>query len=126
MNLLNDLFHLFYPNLCATCHQQLLQNEFVICTICRHDLPLTHITDFTQNKIIDAFYGKVIIEKAFALLFYRKNNITKKLIEELKYKGNEEIGILFGDWLGELLKENKEFNDIDYIIPVPLHKKRLK
>ena len=126
MNLLNDLFHLFYPNLCATCHQQLLQNESVICTICRHDLPLTHITDFTQNKIIDAFYGKVIIEKAFALLFYRKNNITKKLIEELKYKGNEEIGILFGDWLGELLKENKEFNDIDYIIPVPLHKKRLK
>lgn len=126
MTVLSDLFHLFYPKLCACCDKQLTKNEIVICTICRNDLPLTSITNYTDNKIKDAFYGKILIHKAFSLLFYRKENSTKKLVQELKYKGNEEISSFFGNWLGELLKENQEFNDVDYIIPVPLHQKRFK
>ena len=59
-------------------------------------------------------------------MFYRKKGNTQKLIHDLKYKGNEEIGVLFGNWLGEILKENKEFSAIDYIIPVPLHPKKLR
>lgn len=123
---IKNLFHLFYPKLCAICEHQLLENEYIVCTICRHDLPLTNITNYKDNAIVDSFYGKVLIEKAFSLLFYRKESSTKKLIQELKYKNNENVGIFFGDWLGELLKTNKEFNTIDYIIPVPLHKKKLK
>lgn len=126
LKFLNDLFHLFYPKLCANCEQQLVQNETVICTFCRHDLPLTNFTDYTENKVSKIFYGRVSIEKAYSLLFFRKKGITKKLIHELKYKGNEEIGVFFGNWLGELLAENKKFADIDCIIPVPLHPKRKK
>ncbi|WP_299062503.1 phosphoribosyltransferase family protein [uncultured Polaribacter sp.] len=126
MRFLNDFLNLFFPKLCANCNNQLTQNENVICTFCRHDLPLTNFTNYRDNKIISTFYGKVAIEKANALLFYRKEGITKKLIHELKYKGNEEIGSFFGNWLGSLLKQNKEFNDIDYIIPVPLHSKKRK
>lgn len=126
MTVLSDLFHLFYPKLCASCDEQLTKNETVVCTICRNDLPLTNIIDYTDNKVIEAFYGKVLIYKGYSLLFYRKENTTKKLIQELKYKGNEEISSFFGNWLGSLFKENQEFSDVDYIIPVPLHKKRLK
>ena len=121
-----DLFHLFFPKICANCSQQLVENETLICTICRHDLPFTNITNYKENKIVDSFYGKLIIHKAFALLFYRKASVTKNLIQELKYKGNEEISTFFGNWLGELLKGNNEFSDVNYIIPVPLHKKKLK
>ncbi|QVY64808.1 ComF family protein [Polaribacter sp. Q13] len=124
MRILKDLFNLFYPKLCANCDDQLTQNENVICTFCRHDLPLTNFTNYTENKISKTFYGRVAIEKAYSLLFYRKEGITKKLIHELKYKGNEEIGIFFGNWLGEILKENNEFSDINIIIPVPLHPKK--
>ena len=126
MTVFSDLYHLFYPKICANCNHQLITHEHLICTLCRHDLPLTNITNYTDNKIKDSFYGKVQIDKAFSLLFYRKNNSTKNLIQELKYKGNEEISAFFGDWLGELLKENEAFNEIDYIIPVPLHQKRLR
>ncbi|MCL7761793.1 ComF family protein [Polaribacter sp. Z014] len=124
MRILKDLFNLFYPKLCANCDDQLTQNENVICTFCRHDLPLTNFINYTENKISKTFYGRVAIEKAYSLLFYRKEGITKKLIHELKYKGNEEIGIFFGNWLGEILKENNEFSDINIIIPVPLHPKK--
>lgn len=126
MKILKDLFHIFYPNLCVICDSHLIQNENVLCTLCRHDLPLTNFTNYQNNKVTQSFYGKVIIDKGYALLFYRKKGPTLKLIHELKYKNNEKIGIFFGNWLGELLKENNEFKEIDFIIPVPLHPKKLR
>jgi predicted amidophosphoribosyltransferase len=121
MTLLKDLFHLFYPKLCIVCDEKLVENENIICTLCRHDLPLTNFKDYKNNKITQTFFGRIEIEKGYSLLFYRKKGSTIKLIHDLKYKGNEEIGVFFGNWLGELLKENQEFSKIDYIIPVPLH-----
>jgi ComF family protein len=126
MIILKDIFHLFYPKLCATCNVHLVNNESVICTFCRHDLPLTNFFDFKNNKVTQTFYGSILLEKGFSLLFYRKKGGTQKLIQDLKYKGNQEIGVFFGDWLGEILKENQEFNTVDFIIPVPLHPKKLR
>ncbi|MFY9243003.1 MAG: ComF family protein [Polaribacter sp.] len=126
MKVLKDLFNIFYPDLCAVCEQQLVTNETTICTSCRHDLPLTNFTDYKNNKVTQTFYGKVIIDKGYSLLFYRKEGITQKLMQELKYRNNEEIGVFFGNWIGKMLQENQEFNKIDYIIPVPLHPKKFR
>ncbi|QTE21910.1 ComF family protein [Polaribacter cellanae] len=124
MNILTDFFQLFYPRLCANCDAQLIENESILCTFCRHDLPLTNFNNYRENKVAKIFYGRIAVEKAYSLLFYRKEGISKKLIHELKYKGNEDIGVFFGNWLGEMLKENKKFSDVDCIIPVPLHPKK--
>ncbi|WP_159950009.1 ComF family protein [Polaribacter septentrionalilitoris] len=126
MKILNDFFRIFYPELCVNCENQLINNETILCTFCRHDLPFTNITNYQDNKVTQVFYGRTEVEKAFSLLLFRKKGITKKLIHELKYKGNEDIGVFFGNWIGDILKENKEFIDIDCIIPVPLHVKKLK
>ena len=126
MNFLRDLFYLFYPSICSNCSEQLLQNENVICTFCRHDLPLTNFTSYTKNKVSAIFFGRVTIEKAYSLLLFRKEGITKNLIHDLKYRGNEGVGIFFGNWLGEILMKNKEFSTVDLIVPVPIHLKRKK
>ena len=126
MRLLKDLFYIFYPKLCVICDENLVENENVVCTLCRHDLPLTNFNSYKNNKVTEAFYGSIAIEKGYALLYYRKEGSTLNLIHDLKYKGNEEIGVFFGNWLGEMLKENKEFNTVDYIIPVPLHPKKIR
>ncbi|WP_405564626.1 ComF family protein [Polaribacter sp. Asnod6-C07] len=126
MRILKDLFHIFYPKLCVVCDEHLLENENVVCTLCRHDLPLTNFNDYKNNKVTQTFYGAIAIDKGYALLFYRKEGSTLKLIHELKYKDNEEIGVFFGNWLGEILKQNSKFKDVDCIIPVPLHPKKLR
>lgn len=126
MQILKDLMQLFYPKLCANCENQLSQNENVVCTYCRHDLSLTNFTDYSNNKISQTFYGRIKIEKANSLLFYRKKGSTKNLIHQLKYKGNEDVGMFLGNWLGEILKENNEFSNVDFIVPVPLHSKKLR
>jgi len=68
----------------------------------------------------------VKIEQATSLLFYSKKGIVQELIHNLKYRGHQEIGVFLGDWLGKEIITHNYFNDIDYIIPVPLHKNRLK
>ena len=120
------LIELFYPKLCINCESRLLQNEQLLCTFCRHDLPVTNFINLNKNKISKIFYGRVPIENAYALLFFRKKGITKKLMHHLKYKNNQEIGTFFGNWIGEQLMNNISFKNINCIVPVPIDKKRLK
>ena len=126
MKYLKNVLHLFFPKICITCLTELLIFEKIICTSCRHDLPIICYTDFKKNKISNAFLGRIPVYKAIAFLYYRKNSKTKLLLHQLKYKGNQSIGTFIGTWFGNLLKESYEFNDIDYVVPVPLHKKKLK
>lgn len=126
MKYLQDILHLFFPKICITCESKLLQSEKIICTLCRHDLPIICYKDYKDNKITKAFYGRIPIEKANSFLFYRKDGKTKDLIHALKYKGNQEVGTFIGNWFGSILKKSNEFTDIDCIIPVPLHPKKQK
>ena len=124
MKVFKDLLRIFYPKICVVCEQNLLEAEYMLCTKCRHDLPLTEISNTSDNKVMHAFYGKIAIESAYAFLWFRKNGPVQKIIHSLKYESNEAIGVFFGEWIGQLLVENKFFKDIDCVVPVPLHKKR--
>ena len=126
MKYLYNLLHLFFPKICITCNTQLLISEKLICTPCRHDLPIICYKDLKNNKIKNAFLGRIPIEKAISFLFYRKEGKAKKIIHSLKYKGNQEVGHFIGEWFGNMLKESNEFKTIDHIVPVPLHNKKLK
>jgi ComF family protein len=126
MRIFKDIFHLFFPDICFCCDKVLTTNEKSICITCRHELPETNYTFQKDNPLEKIFYGRTKIEAATSLLFFHKKGIVQKLIHNLKYKGHQEIGILLGEWLGEDLKKSHRYANIDYIIPVPLHKKRLK
>lgn len=126
MLLIKNFINLFYPKLCIICNNLLLENENYVCTICRHDLPILYFKNSKKNTILEIFYGKIPIEEANTLLSFTKEGKTKKLIHQLKYKGNESVGEFLGNWLGELIIEKSHFLDIDYIVPVPLHSKKFK
>lgn len=126
MQFLRDILELFYPKLCATCANSLLNNELVVCLLCRYDFPVIEITDFKNNQVMSAFYGRVPLQNAVSFLYFRKKGKAKTLIHLLKYKGRQEIGTFLGDWFGYELQQSNQLDDIDYIVPVPLHPKRLK
>lgn len=126
MQFLKEIFYLFYPNLCANCEKTLLQNETFVCTICINDLPIIDDNKHTNVTLMSNFYGKVPVQAVRSFLFYRKKGVTQKLIHQLKYKNQPEIGLFIADWFGEKLKKLNIFVDVDYIIPVPLHSKKFK
>ena len=121
-----SVLNLFFPKACAGCNSILLSDEKVICTSCRHEIPLTNHHKTINNEAFNKFYGRIDLEFAAAMLYFHKKGIVQEMIHKLKYKGHQELGVLIGDWYSEELKFSKEIKTIDYIIPVPLHKKRLK
>lgn len=123
--MIQNLLNLFFPKSCAGCESFLLSYEKVICTQCRHEIPLTNHHQIEDNEIFQKFYGRIPLEFGAALFYFHKKGIVQEMIHKLKYKGQEEIGEIIGNWYGEILKDSEQLKDIDYIIPVPLHKKRL-
>jgi len=122
----NSILNLFFPKACAGCNSFLLSDEKVICTSCRHEIPLTNHHKAKNNEAFSKFYGRIELEFVAALFYFHKKGIVQEMIHKLKYKGHQEIGEVIGYWYAEELKDVKEIKDVDYIIPVPLHKKRLK
>lgn len=119
-NVLNVLF----PKVCVGCNTFLLTNENVICTVCRHEIPLTNHYLNPENDAFKKFYGKIPLEFASTLVYFHKKGIVQELIHGLKYRGHEEIGSVLGHWHAEDLKTLPIVKTFDAIIPVPLHKRR--
>ncbi|WP_424492544.1 ComF family protein [Salinimicrobium sp. GXAS 041] len=122
----HDLLELLYPQVCHTCEAVLLSNEKVVCTRCIHELPVTNFHLEKENEVEKIFYGRVKLEYATSLLLFEKKGMVQQLIHNLKYKGHEEIGDFLGTWLGEDLHKIENYKQIDVVIPVPLHKSKLR
>jgi ComF family protein len=124
--MIKNLLNLFFPEVCRACSNHLSDNELQICTNCRHDLPLTNFHSDPENAVHKMLYGRVKLEQATALLHFSKKGIVQQLMHNLKYKGHEEVGQLLGEWLGDELKLLDAYSNIDVVIPVPLHKHKLR
>lgn len=124
--MLSDLAYLFYPIYCAACDNPIYKNERVLCTSCRHRLPLGNFHKVNAKKIEKVFYGRAKVENATSLLVFEKDSLVQNLIHNLKYRGREEIGTELGIWLGHELSQSSDYQNIDIIIPVPLHPRRLR
>jgi ComF family protein len=121
-----NIINLFFPPVCAGCHSFLISNENVICTVCRHNIPLTNHHLNPENEAFKKFYGRIPIEYTSALFYFHKKGIVQELIHNLKYKGQEQIGTVLGEWYSEDLKNSIVIQSVDQIIPVPLHKRKLR
>jgi len=124
--MIQSVINLFFPKACAGCNSFLLKDEIVICTSCRHEIPLTNHHLSKNNEVFSKFYGRIPLEFASSLMYFHKKGIVQEMIHKLKYKGHQEIGEAIGYWYAEELKNIEELKDVDFIIPIPLHKKRLK
>jgi len=124
--LASSLVSLFYPRLCAICNDPLVEQEEFLCFDCLCHLPKTNYHRSNDNAAKECFAGKIPVAKATSWLYYNKGGMGQTLIEEIKYHGNS----LLGEWTGEKIAndiaETGWLDDIDLLIPVPLHSKKLK
>lgn len=126
MQFFKDILYLFFPEVCQLCNKALAINEKHICVHCSFDLPVTNFTEEANNLIEQSFYGRVTIQFASCLFYYERKSVVQQLIHKLKYKSEEQLGFFLGQWLGSELAESKRLPSIDIVVPVPIHKKKLK
>lgn len=108
------------------CDSLLSDNEIHLCTFCRNELPLTDFHNIVNNAVEKRLYGRVNFERATSLLWFNKKGIVQHMLHNLKYKGHEDVGVCLGKWLGEELNTVDFYKSIDVVIPVPLHKSKLR
>ena len=99
----------FFPHICIFCGKTIIQNN-ICCDNCQKEL-------IYMGKTKDIDY----IDFSYAAYAY--SEYSRRPIFSLKYGGRrylaEHIAKILADFIGNNLK-------VDMIVPVPLHKKRLK
>ncbi len=126
MPLWYDFISLLFPRHCASCGNTLLRHESCICTFCGLHLPATDFHEHEVNPVAELFWGRVPVHRATSMYYFHKGSRVQSLIHKLKYKGQQEIGVHLGRQYGLRLRNSPHFADVDVILPVPLHPRKLR
>lgn len=119
-NILDDLLHLIYPHQCLICGKELPHADHSICTTCFATIPYTQFWHYPDNSMAQhARAMQPFIVQASAMLHY--DRVSRPLIHRLKYHGDWQTAQYLGKLFGAYLHTSELYNDIDLIIPVPIH-----
>lgn len=127
IRLWNDIRDFLFPRECLVCGKILLPSERSVCVCCLASLPHTgfHYTP-ADNLVARSFWGKFPVEKATSCFYYHKGGDVSRVLHALKYRGRKEVGQVLGRYAARLLQPAGFFEDIDVLLPVPLHPAREK
>ena len=120
-----DFLMLFFPSNCLVCGKRLHAPGVILCFVCEMKMPKTGFEDSDNNPVSKIFWGRVPVRAGTSLFRFEKGSAYQTLLHDLKYRGNRRAGLYLGRLLGQAL-EHTTFSDCDLMVPVPLHRKRLK
>jgi ComF family protein len=117
---------MFYPPFCLGCSGPLVKGEETLCTGCLCDLPKTYYHRRNDNPVLNRLAGRLPIRHGWAFLKFKKGGVVQHLLHQLKYNNCPEIGERLGKAYGRELAEHSPAVEFDLIVPVPLHRSRLR
>lgn len=123
---LQDFSHLFFPHQCLGCGADSVPDKDFLCMECLLTLPETGFFQIKDNLVEQKFRGRVPILHAGSAYYFTKHSALERLIYALKYRGNGQVGNYLGSITGQCLLPSGWIQDIDAIIPLPLHRSRLQ
>ena len=123
--LLYPLYDIIFPPVCRCCNCYVEDRDSFLCGNCIMDMPRTMASDdpLSQSNLRNKFEG-LTINKCSSYMFYDKSRGFDNIVRQIKFNHDKTFGEYMGRIMGEDLFLSDNFNDIDYIVPVPLHKKR--
>ena len=125
--LLVDFTSLLFPSLCLACGQALRGGERHLCTACRAELPYTdyHQLPPEESPLGRRFWGKLPVRYALSYLRFVQHGRVQELLHQLKYQGQQQVGVALGELYGAELMAAGLAPQFDLIVPVPLHHRKL-
>ncbi|MFN8242663.1 MAG: phosphoribosyltransferase family protein [Ferruginibacter sp.] len=120
-SLLSDTLHLFYPHVCTGCGSDIISKGNQLCLPCIHQLPHTRFGFFAANPVEKYFWGRLPLAAAHSEFYFAKGGLVQRLIHQLKYKSNLDIGQYLGRIMGDTLVQTGRFLQVDGLVPLPLY-----
>lgn len=100
--------------------------EGVLCDECLKALPRTEQALLRENSTEFPFADILHFERGAAFLFYDKESPLQRLIHKMKYGDEPRIGYHLGKQAAIEFQYTDFFDGIDIIVPIPLHRNRLR
>lgn len=128
-NICNEIIECFYPIVCSVCGNRNVKENSPIKEICGNCLSQIPLRDKLSNEVIclekhTAAYDKYYCEaNTKVLVACDYVGLVKRSLLYLKFYESE----YYARFLAQIVcfVFANQINDFDYIIPIPLHKKRL-
>src|SRR5688572_16869262 len=114
-----SFFHLLFPHICAGCGTDIISEHSALCMRCIESLPETKFEFHPANPLEKKFWGRLPIRSGSAQFYFSKESLVQRLMHEFKYRGNKELGLQLGKFIGIQLQNANRFN-ADALIPLPL------
>ena len=113
-----------FPRTCLHCRGLLPDGTRYVCEACWSSIERVNaqhsLYKATQRKLLEG--GNV--DRLASCFVFTTNGVFQSLAHEMKYGKFEKLGIWLGKHVGEELKKNQV--TADYLIPIPLHKQKLR
>ena len=98
-----------------------MNGERQVCIECLSALNETLLSPVADNLVERKLAGRMPLQAAMALYSYRHDNTVQALIHAMKFHDNTELCLMMGRQLGLELMRSGRFDDVDALVPVPLH-----
>ncbi|MGW8314910.1 MAG: ComF family protein [Bacteroidales bacterium] len=122
---MKELLSFFFPVYCPVCGQLLAGGGAVLCISCEFNMPRTAFARYADNPVSRLFWGRAPVQEGTALFRFEKGSPYQVLIHDMKYRGNRNAGLYLGRLLGRAL-QGTVYSGCEMLVPVPLHRKRLR
>jgi ComF family protein len=111
----------FYPPCCLLCKAYLEKSAELVCRHCWASFPRLAQSCVPANILLPA---PVWFETSLAL--FQFSDSIQQLIHYFKYRGFKRLGTEFGRQLALLYNDTLPFTEVDALLPIPLHRVRLR
>lgn len=115
------ILDLVAPRLCMVCGCTLTYGEEWLCTGCLLTLPRTGMHLQPTNRLSDRMLRHIAVCRAASWFFYRRESPYTEIIYKLKYRQMPAAGQWLGRTYAAEVMSSGLFDDVDLIVPVPLH-----
>ncbi len=120
---------LFYPHQCVGCGCALSDRKQVICAACEEALPRTEHAWKRENNVELKFAEVPLMHslvRGGAFAYYEYDTPYRRMIHTFKYEHYPQIGEYLGQLAATEFAPHHFFEDVDILVPVPLHTIRLR
>lgn len=126
MKVVDQLIDFLVPRYCKTCGRRLSVGESHLCVTCMIGLPLIGYDMESLSPAEKILLSERSVVRAASMMEYEKESEYRRIIYHMKYYDRPQVGCFLARMGARRLMAKGFFQGVDFIVPVPLSKSKMR